>query len=73
MGKDGSTTILKENSLKQHRRGQILGMVRLALAFPLRTLRVVRASLTTTDGNGLFSSCTTATNREQLTLANNVA
>jgi hypothetical protein len=45
--------ILKENSLQRHRRGHILGMVRLAIA-PLRRLRVVRATLTMTDGNGLL-------------------
>jgi hypothetical protein len=53
MGKDRNTTILNENSLKQHGSGHILGMVRLALA-PLGKLRVVRTSLTKTDGNGLF-------------------
>jgi len=47
--------ILKENSLQRHRRGHILGMVRLALA-PLRRLRVVRATLTMTGGNGLCST-----------------
>jgi hypothetical protein len=57
----------RENSLMRHRRGHILGMVRLALAPPshpdtqhrarrgprVRRLRIVRASLTTTGGNGL--------------------
>jgi hypothetical protein len=55
MGKDGNTTILKENALTQHGKGHILGMVRLALA-PLRKLRVVRATLTMTDRNGLSSN-----------------
>src|SRR6476661_10235800 len=56
-----SGTVPQENALNRHGAGSILGMVRLALALPLRGL--VRSSLTMTDGNCNFlSNCTTTQN-----------